>query len=1462
MADHTGGSRAMQLDDSPDSNSSDTNSATNIDTSTAGGSSTVALPSIGSATTYNTAAGASSGFALPASNPFTDSSGPPNPFSPVGSPSETPVVTPLGSPKEELRKLSLGVERYARAIEDPGPMGSFSGTVPLPSLSQSHIQIATARRRPSHILLDAIASSSSPVDSNMISSPKADGAEASARTGLTLNSIKRAISGKRRAVDMSMADLESNPASNSLNNSHAQGSSAPQGAGTTLADIASPFGSQMCSPNMDAQVALLGSLSYSPQPLLLPAAAAASVSTQAGRKDANLPIEPDEIRRRLEQSNTPTVAITANAEEQTIVIDDTTATAGIRHRKPKGGILSQLLKLQRNEAAAATARASGSKQRQPGSAQHAAVKKTKKGFYYRSSKNNSLADLGSPSATTTPKVSPRNSRIFDFDSYSPSATTRLPTQPPTSINNSTFTKPTPHENIEEMEAISAAATAATLSATLGIQRDIAEILTRQSFLIMIAKAMILYGAPSHRIEETCALLARRMDVDASFALLPGLMTISFSDPETHTSDTRHLRCTQGMDMYKLSKVYTIAWGVLHGKGIEEANRELEKVTVEPGYYPVWVTVMSWMTCAAFVAPLAFNGSWLDTLLAGLCGLLVGLLGLVAAKFPVYGNVFEVTSSILVGFIAKAFGDRVCFSAVALAGVVVLLPGLLLTQAIMELASRNIVSGAVRMFYALMYAFFLGFGLSLGAELWDFVSGDISKAPASACEKNVNPWWLFLIFPAVSTSINIVFNAHPNQWLGMTLVTAVGYTVSYFMKSGPQVTPAVAAFAVGLAGQAYGRITGKLSYVPLLSGVLLLVPGSVGVKGVLAIIGSDPSQGFQFALSMVNIAVSITAAIHMSLPSDQPVQGRDPREEADQDEDSTSLFVETSWQEQPVRLPAYTPSSAAKEINPDSPPTTPVDDPIHLWGSKKHFGFSSKKSIASSIFPWQKHKPAVCHQYAPHRPPLSKRSSLAGLKVMPMSSPDPVRHLDDEELDLLTLKGDQLPQRVLELLHLMDVQDWAEVTDYHDLKLDRISGAMTNCIFLVTGPAPSHNPAVSDTAQAPKPRKVLLRVYGIGLEALFSRSKELHWLHNLSTMDIGPSLLGIFKNGRFEQYVESTTLTKDDIRDPRTSRHIAHRMCELHNIVNVFPPPEGTIPQSQENIAKWIPLAKDAIVKICAKDPAKKAIMDEFDFDKLLREIEEVHQELMTVHSPVVFAHNDTQYGNILRATDDEDGELVVIDFEYAGYNTRGFDIGNHFCEWTADYHSERPSVLHPSRYPTKAEQLNFLEAYMEAEIAMCGYHLTAINLSKYAKKRKSITQAITKGLGKVALSAVTAAISANKREGRTTEFQSEEEATAEAVATEAVAKDGVAKGNSALENEIVVPRKKREAGDGGGGVSKAEILDSMYKEVNKFALTSHIMWGLWGLIQATQSEIDFDYFEYSLQRLSEFRRRREEFMML
>ncbi|XP_069970597.1 ethanolamine kinase 1 [Penaeus vannamei] len=53
-----------------------------------------------------------------------------------------------------------------------------------------------------------------------------------------------------------------------------------------------------------------------------------------------------------------------------------------------------------------------------------------------------------------------------------------------------------------------------------------------------------------------------------------------------------------------------------------------------------------------------------------------------------------------------------------------------------------------------------------------------------------------------------------------------------------------------------------------------------------------------------------------------------------------------------------------------------------------------------------------------------------------------------------------------------------------------------------------------------------------------------------------------------------------------------------------------------------------------------------------------------------------------------------------------------------------------------------------------------------------------------------------------------------------------------------------------------------YVWVNKFALASHVFWGVWALLQACHSAIDFDFFGYALIRLDEYTKRKEEFLAL
>merc|ERR1719219_2112937 len=79
--------------------------------------------------------------------------------------------------------------------------------------------------------------------------------------------------------------------------------------------------------------------------------------------------------------------------------------------------------------------------------------------------------------------------------------------------------------------------------------------------------------------------------------------------------------------------------------------------------------------------------------------------------------------------------------------------------------------------------------------------------------------------------------------------------------------------------------------------------------------------------------------------------------------------------------------------------------------------------------------------------------------------------------------------------------------------------------------------------------------------------------------------------------------------------------------------------------------------------------------------------LSNTNSTICFCHNDIQENNILNTPIG----LKLIDYEYASYNFRAFDIGNHFCEWTYDYISQNENGFTAclENYPTLEQQTKF-----------------------------------------------------------------------------------------------------------------------------------------------------------------------------
>lgn len=69
----------------------------------------------------------------------------------------------------------------------------------------------------------------------------------------------------------------------------------------------------------------------------------------------------------------------------------------------------------------------------------------------------------------------------------------------------------------------------------------------------------------------------------------------------------------------------------------------------------------------------------------------------------------------------------------------------------------------------------------------------------------------------------------------------------------------------------------------------------------------------------------------------------------------------------------------------------------------------------------------------------------------------------------------------------------------------------------------------------------------------------------------------------------------------------------------------------------------------------------------------------------------------------------------------------------------------------------------------------------------------------------------------------------------------------------------------GSGTPKEVVpkdVEELYVQVNKFALASHLMWGLWALVQSEHSSIQFNFFEYASIRLNEYLAKKSLFLSL
>ncbi|EGY23527.1 hypothetical protein VD0002_g2323 [Verticillium dahliae] len=436
---------------------------------------------------------------------------------------------------------------------------------------------------------------------------------------------------------------------------------------------------------------------------------------------------------------------------------------------------------------------------------------------------------------------------------------------------------------------------------------IAEIISRQDYIIKLCRALMLFGAPTHRLEEYLSTTANILEIDGQFLYLPGCMIISFDDRSTHTTEVRIVRSTQGIDLGRLKDTHHIYKEVIHDViGAEAGSIKLDDLMKAKDKFHAWLRVVVFGLTSATAAPFSFSARLIDLPLAFCFGCLVGTLQLIVAPMSMlYSNVLEVSATVLVSFLARAFGsirggDLFCFSALAQSGIVMLLPGYAVLCSALELQSRAIVPGSIRIVYAVIYSLFLGFGITVGAALYGIL--DDNATSETTCRNPIDSYYSFIFVPLFVVCISMLYQAKWKQMPVMVVVASAGYIVNFFsgrrFVAAPQIANTLGALAVGVLANLYSRIRHGVAAATLIPAIFTQVPGGLASTGGLLsglstanlitnssheVNGTGSvqySQGepintvvFNVAASMIQIAIGIAVGLFISALIIYPVGKR-------------------------------------------------------------------------------------------------------------------------------------------------------------------------------------------------------------------------------------------------------------------------------------------------------------------------------------------------------------------------------------------------------------------------------------------------------------------------------------------------------------------------------------------------------------------------------------------------------------
>ncbi len=339
--------------------------------------------------------------------------------------------------------------------------------------------------------------------------------------------------------------------------------------------------------------------------------------------------------------------------------------------------------------------------------------------------------------------------------------------------------------------------------------------------------LTMCGAETFRVEESITRLMNAYGVNAETFAIPNVLIINIETPDGQTLTRMRRIGYHGSDLDAVEQYSNLSRKLCaEVPAPEEALQRIHQTDASRRTYRLPLLLAGHFLGACGFS-VFFGGGWVDSLCAGICGVVIGLVNRFTDKLrvnPFFSTTAAAFLMTLVAYIIGTLGIPASTDGVIIGALMLLVPGLLITNAMRDIIFGDTNSGINRIVQVLLIAVAIAVGTgsawNLSKLLWNVPSSPVQHSW---------PLWMQCISTLLGCiGFGMVFNIHGP---GLLLCAAGGvltwgtYGISYSLCGNEVVAYLIAAIIASIYAESMARIRKYPAISYLLVAAFPLLPGA-------------------------------------------------------------------------------------------------------------------------------------------------------------------------------------------------------------------------------------------------------------------------------------------------------------------------------------------------------------------------------------------------------------------------------------------------------------------------------------------------------------------------------------------------------------------------------------------------------------------------------------------------------------